>query len=156
MFIQSACYLFNRWAGHVHQGYRHRDEPSPPPPYEADFNPAGIHRHHPSVEASINNRTTSLNQQAQLRQHLQQLQAETAAFRQQQQQQQQQQHHHSSNISPRQPALCIIDDGRRDNPQLTYHSTKFWISAAAQLSDRNECRMKEKDRRIFIHNSHQI
>jgi hypothetical protein len=56
---------------------------------------------------------------------LQQLQAETAAFR-QQQQQQQQQHHHSSNISPRQPALCIIDDGRRDNPQLTYHSTKFW------------------------------
>lgn len=107
------------YAGHV-QTCRHRDDPSPPPPYEADFNP-NMHRHHPSVE-TMNNRTTSLNQQAQLRQHLQQLQqqhqAETSAFRQQQQ--------HSSNISPRQPALCIIDDGRRDNSQLNYHSTKFW------------------------------
>lgn len=108
----------NNSQGHV-QTCRHRDDPSPPPPYEADFNP-NMHRHHPSVE-TMNNRTTSLNQQAQLRQHLQQLQqqhqAETSAFRQQQQ--------HSSNISPRQPALCIIDDGRRDNSQLNYHSTKF-------------------------------
>ncbi|XP_057371685.1 uncharacterized protein LOC130692555 [Daphnia carinata] len=107
----------NSSQGHV-QTCRHRDDPSPPPPYEADFNP-NMHRHHPSVE-TMNNRTTSLNQQAQLRQHLQQLQqqhqAETSAFRQQQ---------HSSNISPRQPALCIIDDGLRDNSQLNYHSTKF-------------------------------
>jgi len=28
-------------------------------------------------------------------------------------------------ISPRQPALCIIDEGRRDGPHMTYHSTKF-------------------------------
>ena len=134
--------VFNRWLGVAHQTYRHRDEPSPPPPYEADFNPA-IHRHHPSAEASINNRTTSLNQQAQLRQHLQQLQAETAALRQHQQQQQQ----HS--ISPRQPALCIIDDGRRDNPhpQLTYHSTKFWKGQPKKKTKTDEF--------VYIQNSSQ-
>lgn len=28
-------------------------------------------------------------------------------------------------ISPRQPALCIIEDPRRENNDLNYHSTKF-------------------------------
>jgi len=75
----------------------YREEGSPPPPYEANFQsivPVAevVGRPQPSLGVATH------------------------------------QHHQNStarHISPRQPALCIIDEGRRDNPQMTYHSTKF-------------------------------